>query len=101
MTVASPCRFADRHQTPSAPNEATDETPRDQIDLGPVEEVKWVPVPFIELAKDVDLMIHECTFPESAIEFRKKANIGTWSHTSPTELGKLAKAAAKGKAGAG
>ncbi|MBD3857692.1 MAG: 2-oxoacid:acceptor oxidoreductase family protein [Acidobacteria bacterium] len=32
--------------------EATDETPRDQIDLGPVEEVKWVPVPFIELAKE-------------------------------------------------
>jgi 2-oxoglutarate ferredoxin oxidoreductase subunit alpha len=32
--------------------EATDETPHDQIDLGPVEEVKWVPVPFIELAKE-------------------------------------------------
>jgi 2-oxoglutarate/2-oxoacid ferredoxin oxidoreductase subunit alpha len=31
--------------------EATDETPHDQIDLGPVEEVRWVPVPFIELAK--------------------------------------------------
>jgi len=32
--------------------EATDETPHNQIDLGPVEEVKWVPVPFIELAKE-------------------------------------------------
>ena len=32
--------------------EATDETPRDQIDLGPIEEVKWVPVPFIKLAKE-------------------------------------------------
>ncbi len=32
--------------------EATDETPHDQIDLGPIEEVKWVPVPFIELAKE-------------------------------------------------
>jgi len=32
--------------------EASDETPHDQIDLGPVEEVKWVPVPFIELAKE-------------------------------------------------
>ncbi len=32
--------------------EATDETPRDQIDLGTIEEVKWVPVPFIELAKE-------------------------------------------------
>ena len=32
--------------------EATDETPRDEIDLGPVSEVRWVPVPFIELAKE-------------------------------------------------
>jgi 2-oxoglutarate ferredoxin oxidoreductase subunit alpha len=32
--------------------EATDETPREQIDLGPIEEVRWVPVPFIELAKE-------------------------------------------------
>jgi len=32
--------------------EETDETPRDQIDLGPIEEVKWVPVPFIKLAKE-------------------------------------------------
>ena len=45
---------------------------------------------FIELSQDVDLMIHECTFPEEAIDFRKKAKIGTWAHTSPIELGKLA-----------
>jgi 2-oxoglutarate ferredoxin oxidoreductase subunit alpha len=32
--------------------EATDETPHEEIDLGPVEEVKWVPVPFIKLAKE-------------------------------------------------
>jgi len=33
--------------------EATDETPRDQIDLGPnTEDVRLVPVPFIELAKE-------------------------------------------------
>ncbi len=32
--------------------EATDETPREEIDLGTVEEVRWVPVPFIELAKE-------------------------------------------------
>ena len=31
--------------------EATDETPHEEIDLGPVEDVTWVPVPFIELAK--------------------------------------------------
>ncbi|MEM7347274.1 MAG: MBL fold metallo-hydrolase, partial [Chloroflexota bacterium] len=28
--------------------------------------------------------------PEKAIEFRKKIQIGTYAHTSPTELGKLA-----------
>lgn len=32
--------------------EATDETPRDQIHLGTDEGVRWVPVPFIQLAKD-------------------------------------------------
>ena len=48
---------------------------------------------FIELSKDVDLMIHECTFPESAIEYRKKINVGTWAHTSPKELGLIAKQA--------
>ncbi len=48
---------------------------------------------FVELSKDVDVMIHECTFPESALEFRRKAAVGTWAHTSPIELGKLAKAA--------
>lgn len=48
---------------------------------------------FIELSKDVDLMIHECTFPESAIEFRKKAQVGTWSHTYPKALGEIAQKA--------
>ena len=37
-------------------------------------------------------MIHECTFPESALEFAAVA-VGTWSHTSPSELGKIAKKA--------
>ena len=44
----------------------------------------------IELARDADLLIHECTFPQSAIDFRSKAGIGTWAHTSPTDLGKIA-----------
>lgn len=44
----------------------------------------------IELAQGADLLIHECTFPQSAIDFRSKAGIGTWSHTSPTDLGKIA-----------
>jgi ribonuclease Z len=44
----------------------------------------------VELAQGCDLLIHECTFPEAAIEFRKKANVGTWSHTSPKQLGEIA-----------
>jgi len=44
----------------------------------------------VRLAQDADLLIHECTFPEEALEFRKKTDIGTYAHTSPTELGKLA-----------
>ena len=51
---------------------------------------------FIELSQGVDLMIHECTFPESALEYRRKIQVGTWAHTSPIELGKIAeKAGAK------
>ncbi|HVL36122.1 MAG TPA: MBL fold metallo-hydrolase [Burkholderiales bacterium] len=42
------------------------------------------------LARGADVLIHECTFPEEALEFRKKVQIGTYAHTSPTELGKLA-----------
>jgi len=44
----------------------------------------------VRLAQGADLLIHECTFPEEALEFRKKAQIGTYAHTSPTELGRLA-----------
>ncbi len=44
----------------------------------------------IELAQSADLLIHECTFPQSAIDFRSKAGIGTWAHTSPTDLGEIA-----------
>jgi ribonuclease Z len=44
----------------------------------------------ISLAQDCDLLIHECTFPQQAIDFRSKAGIGTWAHTSPHDLGKIA-----------
>lgn len=43
-----------------------------------------------EHARGVDLLIHECTFPKKAIEFRKKAGVGLWAHTPPAELGALA-----------
>lgn len=42
------------------------------------------------LAKGADLLIHECTFPEAFIEHRRKSGVGTFAHTSPTELGRLA-----------
>ena len=44
----------------------------------------------VRLGKDADLLIHECTFPESFLAHRAKSGVGTFSHTSPTELGKLA-----------
>lgn len=44
----------------------------------------------VKLGKDADLLIHECTFPESFLAHRAKTNVGTYSHTSPIELGKLA-----------
>lgn len=44
----------------------------------------------VRLAQGADLLIHECTFPEEALAFRKKVNIGTYAHTSPTELGGIA-----------
>lgn len=47
----------------------------------------------IKLAHKADLLIHEATFPEEAIEFRSKSGIGTYSHTSPRDLGKIARTA--------
>lgn len=46
-----------------------------------------------ELARGADLLIHECTFPEAMIQHRLKSGVGTASHTSPTELGKIAQRA--------
>ena len=42
------------------------------------------------LSQDADLLIHECTFPESFIEHRRKTGVGIFAHTSPTELGRIA-----------
>ena len=44
----------------------------------------------VKLADGADLLIHECTFPETFIEHRKKTGVGTFVHTSPTELGIIA-----------
>jgi ribonuclease Z len=42
------------------------------------------------LSRDADLLIHECTFTEAFIEHRRKSKVGTFAHTSPSELGRLA-----------
>jgi ribonuclease Z len=42
------------------------------------------------LALDADLLIHECTFTEAFIEHRRRSKVGTFSHTSPSDLGRLA-----------
>lgn len=44
----------------------------------------------VELARGADLLIHECTFPEAFIEHRRKTGVGTFAHTSPLELGRIA-----------
>lgn len=52
------------------------------------------PCPGIEvLARDADLLIHECTFSEEVMEHRRKTGVGTVAHTSPLELGRLAASA--------
>jgi ribonuclease Z len=45
----------------------------------------------LELARDADLLIHECTFPQSFIDHRAKTGVGTYAHTSPLGLGLLAR----------
>ncbi len=43
-----------------------------------------------KLARNADLLIHECTFTNDFIEHRKKTAVGTFAHTSPADLGQLA-----------
>lgn len=45
----------------------------------------------VDFARNADLLIHEATFPEAAIAFRASNGIGTFSHTSPRELGRIAR----------
>lgn len=47
----------------------------------------------VELARDADLLIHECTFPQSFIDHRAKTGVGTFAHTSPLGLGLIAREA--------
>lgn len=45
------------------------------------------------IARDADLMIHECTFPQSFIDHRARTGVGTFNHTTPAQVGELAAAA--------
>lgn len=47
----------------------------------------------IRLAQDADLLIHECTFPESFLKHRAESGVGTFAHTSPLQLGEIARRA--------
>lgn len=52
------------------------------------------PCPGIErLARGADLLVHECTFPQAFIDHRRHTGVGTFAHTSPSQLGRLAAAA--------
>ncbi len=42
------------------------------------------------LSQDADLLIHECTFTQPFIDHRRKSGVGTFAHTSPTDLGAMA-----------
>lgn len=44
----------------------------------------------LTLSRGADLLIHECTFTEAFIEHRRQSKVGTFSHTSPHDLGRLA-----------
>ena len=44
----------------------------------------------LELSRGADLLIHECTFTEAFIEHRRQSKVGTFAHTSPSDLGRLA-----------
>lgn len=43
-----------------------------------------------KLAQGADVLIHECTFTQPFIEHRRQSKVGTFAHTSPADLGKLA-----------
>ena len=43
-----------------------------------------------QLACGADLLVHDCTFPRTALEFRDRVGVGTSAHTSPLALGEIA-----------
>jgi len=47
----------------------------------------------VEFAKGADVLIHDATFPQEAMDYRKQQGIGTFSHSTPREAGRIAQRA--------
>lgn len=47
----------------------------------------------IELAKDADVLVHECNFPDEEVETRKRLGWAWRIHSTPSQVGKVAAAA--------
>jgi ribonuclease Z len=47
-----------------------------------------------ELAKGVDLLVHECNFPDEEVETRKRLGFAWYIHSTPSGVGQIARAAA-------
>jgi len=47
----------------------------------------------IELAKGADVLVHECTLPDSEIEIRKRLGLAWNIHSTPRGVGEVAKKA--------
>ena len=46
----------------------------------------------VELAKGADVLVHECNFPDAEVDTRKKLGYAWYIHSTPTQVGKVAKA---------
>ncbi|MDI5932778.1 MBL fold metallo-hydrolase [Halomonas kalidii] len=47
----------------------------------------------VDFAKGVDVLIHDTTFPQEAMDYRKDLGVGTFSHSTPREAGRIAQRA--------
>jgi ribonuclease Z len=46
-----------------------------------------------ELARGVDLLVHECNFPDEEVETRKRLGFAWYIHSTPSGVGRVARAA--------
>jgi len=47
----------------------------------------------IELARDVDVLVHECNFPDAEVETRKQLGYAWYIHSTPSGVARVARAA--------